>query len=1073
MYQENYCKEKIMETPKKLKMNAKKFRLITIPIMAFFLIFALVLSLVTNYFTPSLNAFLGKGARKATTPSGTSGWDTDYYDITSANSEEALQNSLKTSENIADEGIVLLKNNGLLPLTADTAVTPFGYDYLNPMMSGSGSGSADTTADYVYTAEKGINEAFSNVNSASVDAMKNGTVHETTPAAASGEGGATAFLGSSTILNEYPAETYNGIEDSCKGTVGIVFLGRAGGEGGDLYAEAYDDGTPHQLALTDTERGVLDFAKKNCAGVVVVLNSCNTMQVGELEDDPDIDAVITMCTPGAVGFKSLGKILNGTVNPSGKTVDTFAADCMLTPTYVNFNKGDGETSYTNTSYTRDIWLSKFKGGPEFEARFREYEEGVYMGYRWYETAADMDYFTSDNLPDGVTDPYYNRDNGVVYPFGYGLSYTTFTQKISAFTESGNTVTVSVDVTNTGKVAGKDVVQLYYTAPYTDFDVENMIEKSTVNLLDYGKTKLLEPGESDTVTITFNKEDMASYCFTHDNGNGTTGCYVLEGGDYVISARSDSHNVLDEKTLTVADTFWYDGSDENHIRESDKNAQSARNDDGTPTGEPENTDLGYFAVTNEFENANTYMTDPSVGNDVTILTRNDWANTQPSAPTDKTRTASDTVVGWLDYNFTTTDLGNGKTWDSVNDPVLGSNENSKVYAAEMPASNQKNGLTLSDMRGLSYYDEKWDTLLDQIDYSSSEMTQALFANAFASGELTSVGKPSTLDHDGPQGLALNDNDGNSWINCCSFPAATTLAQTWNKELAYEMGNAVGEENYWLGGSAWYAPAINLHWSPFSGRNYEYYSEDPIISGKTAAAVISGAGDKGTYCTLKHFAMVDQEADRWWIPAVWATEQTIREIYLKPFEIAVKEATKTIKYTADGNGTVATKTMRACDAMMTSGWSGIAGLYTAYDYNLLTNVLRNEWGFQGYVVTDYDQGNCANDDVAVNRMVRAGNDQHMLDMTLSPGAYTSLDTATGVAALRKAVKNTLFVIANSAQMNGAAPGATIYYAMAPWRVAVITVDLVIALGVVLGIIANIRRAKDNKRHPEKYKPAKKKA
>lgn len=570
----------------------------------------------------------------------------------------------------------------------------------------------------------------------------------------------------------------------------------------------------------------------------------------------------------------------------------------------------------------------------------------------------------------------------------------------------------------------------------------------------------------------NYQLMASYCFTHDNGNGTKGCYVLEGGDYVISARSDSHNVLDEKTVTVADTFWYDGSDEDHIRESDKSAQSARNDDGTPTGEPENTELGYFAVTNEFENANTYMTDPSVGNDVTILTRNDWANTQPSAPTDKTRTASDTVIGWLDYNFTTTDLGNGKTWDSVNDPVLGSNENSKVYAAEMPASNQKNGLTLSDMRGLSYYDEKWDTLLDQIDYSSSEMTQALFANAFASGELTSVGKPSTLDHDGPQGLALNDNDGNSWINCCSFPAATTLAQTWNKELAYEMGNAVGEENYWLGGSAWYAPAINLHWSPFSGRNYEYYSEDSIISGKTAAAVISGAGDKGTYCTLKHFAMVDQEADRWWIPAVWATEQTIREIYLKPFEIAVKEATKTIKYTADGNGTVATKTMRACDAMMTSGWSGIAGLYTAYDYNLLTNVLRNEWGFQGYVVTDYDQGNCANDDVAVNRMVRAGNDQHMLDMTLSPGAYTSLDTATGVAALRKAIKNTLFVIANSAQMDGAAPGATIYYAMAPWRVAVIAVDAIIALGILLGIVANVRRTKDNKNHPEKYKPAKKK-
>ena len=241
--------------------------------------------------------------------------------------------------------------------------------------------------------------------------------------------------------------------------------------------------------------------------------------------------------------------------------------------------------------------------------------------------------------------------------------------------------------------------------------------------------------------------------------------------------------------------------------------------------------------------------------------------------------------------------------------------------------------------------------------------------------------------------------------------------------------------------------------------------------TAAAVISGAGDKGTYCTLKHFAMVDQEADRWWIPAVWATEQTIREIYLKPFEIAVKNAKKTIKFISDDQGTVSTKTMRACDSMMTSGWSGIAGLYTAYDYNLLTNVLRNEWGFQGYVVTDYDQGNAASDDVAVNRMVRAGNDQHMLDMTLSPGSYTSLDTATGVYALRTAVKNTLYTMANSAVVNGAAPGAEIYYAMSAWRVAVIVIDIVLGLAIVLLIVANIRRTNDAKKNPDKYKNSKK--
>lgn len=1040
--------------------------------MAVFLVFGIVLTVGTDYFTPSLDAFLGKGDRTATVPDGTSGWDSQYYTFTANNSDEALNNSAAVAEQIADEGEVLLKNNGLLPLNSETPVTPLGYRYLSPLMSGSGSGSTDTDADYVYSAMRGIEEAFTNVNQKGVEAMQNGTLHESIPEEASGEAGATAFLGASTILSEYPASTYAGIEDSCKDTVGLVFLGRSGGEGGDLYTLPYDDGTPHQLALTSTEWELLEFAKENCTGgVVVILNSCNTMQVAELQDDPDIDAVISICTPGAMGFKSLGKILNGTVNPSGRTVDTYLADNTKSPTFVNFNNGTGNTVYENTEYTRDIWLAAFNGGPQFKAPFREYEEGVYLGYRWYETAADLGYFTSTNLPDGTTDPYYNRDNGVVYPFGYGLSYTSFRQEINSYTDSGNQISMEVKVTNTGDVPGKDVVQVYFGAPYTQFDVDNRIEKPTVNLIAYDKTSLLEPGASETLTLTFAKEDMASYCYTHDNGNGTVGCYVLEAGDYTISLRSNSHEVIDSRITNVAETFWYDGSDENHIRESEKLAQSALDDEGNSLGVPANPDSTFIAATNEFENANTYMTDPSVGGDVTILTRKDWANTQPSAPTDATRQASDTVKKWLDYNYATTDLGNG-AWDDVNDPVLGSNEGSEVYTDQMPVSNADNGMTLSEMRGLSYYDPKWDTLLDQIDYSSDEITGALFTNAFASGVLSAVDKPETVDHDGPQGLALNDNDGHSWISCCSFPAATVVAQTWNTDLAYQMGSAVGEENYYIGGSAWYAPSINMHWSPFSGRNYEYYSEDPLIAGKTAASVISGAGDKGTYCTVKHFAMVDQEEERWWIPSCWATEQTIREIYLKPFEIAVKEARKTIKYTSDDQGTVSTKTMRACDAMMCSGWSGIGGLFTAYDYHLMTNVLRHEWGFCGYVVTDYDQGNCPNDSVAVNRMVRAGTDQHMLDLTLSPGSYTSLDTPTGVHALRTAIKNTLYTVVNSAKFNGAVPGAKVLYKMSPWRVAVIAVDVVIGLGILCGVIVNILRTQDAKAHPERYKRKKKK-
>jgi beta-glucosidase len=1063
-----------MSTSTKLRMNNTKYRLILIPVLALLLAIALAISIATNYFTSSLDAFLGKGARTATTPAGTADWDSEYYTFTTTSQEDALEASAKVAEQIADEGEVLLKNDGLLPLTQDTTVTPMGYRYNNPIMSGSGSGSTDTTADYVYTPQRGLAEAFTNINSALADAAQAVEPVTAVPVAASGDGGETAFLGASVNISEYAVDTYSGLESTCQNTVGLVFLGRASGEGGDLYTLPYDDGTPHQLALTQTERDMIAFAKENCTGgVVIVLNSCNVMEIGELADDDGINAIIQMCTPGAMGFKSLGKILNGTVTPSGRTVDTFMADLTLSPTYVNFNNGTGNTVYENAQYTRNIWLAQWKGGADFLAPFREYEEGVYMGYRWYETAAELGYFTSSNLPEGVSDPYYNRDNGVIYPFGYGLSYTTFQQTITAYRDTGDTVEIEVTVTNTGSTySGKDVVQIYYGAPYTDFDVENSIEKPSANLIAFGKTKLLEPGASDTVTLSFLKEDMASYCYTHDNGNDTTGCYVLEQGDYTITLRSNSHEVIETKTTNIPETIWYDGSDLNHIRQSELLAQSQLDDEGNSTGIPAaaeaDDEAQYVAATNEFEHANLYMTDPTVGNDVTILTRNDWDNTQPSAPTDVTRQASDTVKEWLDYSYNTVDLGNG-AWDADTDTEMGNMEGSKVYVPEdeMPASNQDNGLTLSDMRGLSYYDAKWDSLLDQIDYSSDEITLALFANGYASGKLSSVGKMATSEHDGPQGLALNDNDGNSWVSCCSFPAATTVAQTFNTELAYAMGSAVGEENHWIDGGGWYAPAVNLHWSSFSGRNYEYYSEDPLISGKMAASLISGAGDKGTYCALKHFAMVDQEEQRWWIPSVWATEQTIRELYLKAFEIAVKEATKTIKYTSDDQGTVSTKVMRACDCMMSSGWSGIGGLFTAYDYNLMTGVLRNEWGFQGFVITDYDQGNAPNDDIAVNRMVRAGVAQHMLDMTLSPGSYTELDTATGVTALRKAIKDTLYTMANSAQTNGAVPGAEVYYQMSPWRVAVVALDVVVALLILLGVVSMIRRGLDEKKNPARYK------
>lgn len=1058
-----------MKQPRK-KMRGTIFRWICIPFMVLALVFGICLATITNYFSPSLDTFLGKGKLEYSTPQHAQGWNAQFYNFKAKNAEEALHNSAQVAEQIGDEGEVLLKNDGLLPLSKDTQVSPLGYAYLNPVMSGSGSGGTDTSCEYAYSAERGIKEAFSHVNTTMVNAMKKAKPAEIKPQGADGDGGATAFMGAATIIREFDVEDLKAQQDSLKNTVGIVFIGRGAGEGGDLNTKPYEDGTPHQLALSENEKKLLSFAQENCKGVVVVVNSTNAMQLADLQDNPGVNAVLQIATPGALGFKSLGKILNGTVNPSGRTVDTFVADNTKVPTFANFDDNSGNFMYQNTEYTRNYWLAKFTGGSQFKAPFREYEEGVYVGYRYYETASSLGYFTSANLPEGVSDPYYNRDNGVVYPFGYGLSYSSFEQKIEDISVKNGTVTASVSVKNTGKTAGKEVVQLYYGAPYTPFDVENKIEKSTVNLLAFGKTQILQPGESETVKLSFEQEDMASYSYTHKNPSGTTGSYVLEQGDYTISLRSDSHTVIDSHTMTIADTVWYDSADT--MRKSDKQAQAVLDEKGNATDTPMKSALGekvdFTPASNQFDNANAYMTNPDIGHDVSILSRADWANTQPSAPTDQSRTASDSVKKWLDYNFNTIDLGNGQ-WDQAHDPLIGDGDNSKIYVAESdaPASKQHNGLVMSHMRGLSYDDPQWDKLLDQLDYNDPQLQKALFVAAFATGELDSVGKPATTDHDGPQGLALNDTSGKSWVTACSFPSETTMAQTFNTELAYAMGAAVGEENHYINGAGWYAPAANLHWSAFSGRNYEYYSEDPIISGFMAAGVISGAGDKGTYTSFKHFAMVDQENNRGKIPAIWATEQTIREIYLKPFEIGLKKAKKTISYISDDKGTVSTKVMRAGDYLMTSGWAGIGGLWTAWDYNLMTNVLRNEWGFKGTVVTDYDMGNGPRDNAAVNRLVRAGTTQHMLDMTLSPGTYTATQTATGKMALRRAVKDTLYTMANSAQTNNMVPGATAYYQVSPWRLGVWAIDAVLAVLIILGVIVIILRARDEKLHPENYK------
>ena len=1001
---------------KKRKMSCRKFNTISGVIAGFLMVLLVVLNYFANAYAMTLDTYLGKGEKKIEEAENVA--SAEYYEVKYNSPEETQAAGAELTKTLAGEGIILLKNDGSLPVTEDTAVTPFGYRFVEPLYGGSGSGGMNTEDEYIISAEDALRTKFSNVNEDVISAMKAAEAEYTLPLVGA-SGGEDNYSGQTTVLFEYNAQVYSGLEDSCKGTTGLVYIGRVGGEGADLEATAYEDGTPHELALTQDEKDMITFAEANCDKVVVIVESSNVMELGELEADEKINAVVWAGGLGSTGFSALSDILTGDIVPSAKTVDIYPADLTKDPSYANYDTGTEAFTYSNAGNA-----------------FHEYEEGIYVGYKYYETAA---YEAEQGNFDG-----FDYDAAVVYPFGYGLSYTTFEQQITDFKDDGDNISVTVSVKNTGDTyAGKDIVQVYYTAPYTDYDKENKIEKSTVVLAGFAKTDNLNPGETQEVTVSFAKEDMASYSYTRDNGDGTTGCYILEAGDYDISLRSDSHTVIDSKTVNVAETVYYDNS---NPRQSEKDAQAALDDEGNAldyvAAAEADESAQFVAATNQFESGSAYMNDDSIGK-ATILSRTDWAGTQPTAPTEEDRAASEQVLKWAKENA----YG---SFDPETDEELGNVEGSKVYTDEMPVSGADNGITLSDLRGKSYYDPLWDDLLDELDYSDTTMWQsALFKNGYVTGEIPEIGKPASSEKDGPQGLTQNDNDGNSWLSTtCAYTSEPIIASSWNTELAYEFGAAVGQEALQQDVNGWYAPGANTHRSAFGGRNFEYYSEDALLSGKMCASVVSGAGDNGLYCTIKHFVLNDQENHRDTTLMVWATEQTYRETYLRGFEIAVKEARKTVKY-IDENGNLAEKVMKAGDGLM-AGFAAIGKDWCGTSYELMTNVVRKEWGFTGFIITDMAIG--TSDDFC-DKMVRAGTDSLMCIPLeafgmKNPNAidYTS---ATGRTALRKAVKDLCYVQANSNMMQGVAPGKAVTYSMAPWRIGLYVADAVI-LAIIVGLI-----------------------
>lgn len=987
----------------KQKMSNKAFRLICIPVVVILLIVFIALNVVCTQMSTLLDTYVAKGQNYVASSDG----EVSYYDKMYETADEAKEAAYEVASQVQQEGSVLLKNNGVLPLSTDTTVMPFGYAYFNPSYGQNTSGgSAKWVVDPV-TPEDGLS-AFT-IDEAAATLMEKAGDPEITVEAegtkAAGE--ADSMLGGDCKLYEYDASIYDSLEQASD-EVGVVFLSRTGQEGTDMKYDAYEDGTPHYLALSENEKNTIKKAKEICGKVVVVVLSSATMELAPLESgELEVDAILWMGHPGERGLAELSALLSGEVNPSGRTVDTYATDLTADPTYQSI----GVNTYSNVKNSMAGFLGD--GVSEIDATYNDYMEGIYMGYRYYETA-------------DAVDEDFDYDSAVLYPFGYGLSYTTFEQTLETVAFDGETLKAQVTVTNTGDVAGKDVVQLYYTAPYTDLDAEYSIEKAAVNLVAFDKTNELEPGESQTLTLTADVDYLMSYCYTKENADGTVGCYMLEEGEYIVSLRNNSHDVIAESVIEVDETTWYDGT--SATRDSDE-----------------------VIATNLFQSMTDYM-----NTDSSILSRADWERTMPQAAEGRTKELSEEFVDLI---------GTESTFDPYTDETLGNVEGSEIYTEEYPVSGADNGLTLSDLRGKDYDDEMWEQLLDQIDWDADK--DNIIANfsgaAYGTYAIDSIGLPATVEPDGANGLKVSGlgAGGYDMTKSSSFGFAPLMASTWNVDLLYDIGMAFGQESLQHGINGWYCPAINLHRSQFSGRIFEYYSEDPLLSGKLAARVISGAGDAGMFCYIKHFALNETETGRADMISTWCDEQTLRELYLRPFEIAIKEATSTLKYMEDGE--LKEKQFNSATAVM-AAQCGVGALVGECNRTLLVDLLRDEWGFEGTVVSDYWVWGADN---LRDYALRSGCDTYLCMNMPFAWSIVDYDSATARNAMRTAIHNLAYTVVNSNTFEGAAPGDVIKAHLSPWVYAWIVLDVVLVCAITALIVLMVRRSRDEKLHPNKYK------
>lgn len=882
----------------------------------------------------------------------------NYYTSDYATEDERTAHLREIGQQIESEGIVLVKNDeSALPVAKGSKITVFGQDAVDPVYGGGGAGSVDTSkaADL----KTGLLSAGFELNFVLWDFYETGAgaqYRKATPDVY-GEG--------SFLVNEVPADLYTQeVKDSFAdySDAAIVVIGRSGGESSDLSTEPLETGYTY-LQIDDNEKAMIQMACDNFDKVIVLLNTQNAMELGFLEEYA-VDACLWIGALGETGAYAVGEVLAGAVNPSGAFVDTYAYDSLSAPGMANFG------NYTIENSTVD------RGNA-----YMVYGEGIYVGYAYYETRYEDVVLGNEDRAN------YDYAAAVQFPLGYGLSYTDFEWSDYAVEETDTTYDFSVTVTNTGSVAGKDIVQIYMQSPYTEYDKEHKIEKAAVELVGYEKTGEIAAGESQVVTISVDKEEMKVY---DAHGQGT---YILDAGDYYFAAGVNAHDALNHilaaKGYAVADGMDYDGNTALTHRVSvdkmDTEIYAVSQDTGN-------------RITNQFADVDISYYD----SEFTYLSRSNWSGTWPSTYSDGTLTAPDEMLADLEIR--------SDEVEAEEAPVFG------VTDEEFGA------VTAADLIGLDYGDTLWDVMVRQM--TLTEVDTLVRVGGYATMNVASIQLPATVDKDGPAGISGTLVGGE---NGTSYPPEVVIASTWNDELAEEFGRCIGEDSLALGVQVWYAPACNIHRSVYSGRNFEYYSEDGYLSGKMAAATVRGAQSKGAVVTVKHFALNDQECNRTG-GAMFANEQSVRELYLKPFETAVRE----------GNA----------HGMMAS-MNRIGAVWSGGHYGLMTETLRNEWGFEGMVVTDQASYSVfAYEDLREG--LAAGTDLWLnTDATL--WVLTEEQMTDNVKAqMQRAAKNVVYAVSNSNAMNGIASDSEVVAVLPLWQKMLYALDAVMAVVVFLTVI-----------------------